>query len=149
MVNPKDQIILPLAWGILADFEVPHEICRQLEFPEFAWFTILWNLSKFEFIQTTFIFIFSIWKIQKTCQDYILVLGFFFKGSLFKNMKIKVVWMNSSLKRFHEILNQANSKNFSCLSHAEPKNLPGSPKQGQDDLVLLLNFNLNAMFDWP
>ena len=55
--------------------------------------------------------------------------------------------MNSSLKRFHEILNQANSKNFSCLSHAEPKNLPGSPKQGQDDLVLLLNFNLNAMFD--
>ena len=30
----------------------------QLKFSEFAWIRISWNLSKFEFIQTTFIFIF-------------------------------------------------------------------------------------------
>ena len=32
---------------------------RQLVFSEFAWFRISWNLSKFELIQTTLIFIFS------------------------------------------------------------------------------------------
>ena len=44
--------------------------------------------------------------------------------------------MNSNFDRFHEILNPANSENFSWLSHVEPKNLPGSPNHGQDDLVL-------------
>ena len=28
-----------------------------------------------------------------------------------------------------QILNQASSEKFSCLSHVEPKNLPGPPKQ--------------------
>ena len=51
-------------------------------------------------------------------------------------MKIEVVRMNSNFERFHEILNQANSENFSYLSHVKSKILPGCHKAGQDDLVL-------------
>ena len=32
--------------------------------------------------------------------------------------------------QWNEILNQANSENFSCLSHVEPRNLPRCPKSG-------------------
>ena len=54
---------------------------RQLKFWEFAWFRISWNLLKFEFIWTTFIFISSkggpFEKIQKTY--YLrLYIGFWF-----------------------------------------------------------------------
>ena len=42
-------------------------------------------------------------------------------------MKIKVVWMNLDFEMFHKIL---ISENFSCLSHVEPKHLPGCPKPG-------------------
>ena len=53
-------------------------------------------------------------------------------------MKIKVVLMNSNFERVHEILNQANFENFSCLSNAEPKICQDAPNQGQDDPVFSL-----------
>ena len=38
--------------------------------------------------------------------------------------------MSSNFESFHEILKQANSENFSCLFHVEPRNLPRCPKPG-------------------
>ena len=42
---------------------------------------------------------------------------------------------------FHEILNQANSKIFSCLSHVEPKNLSGCP-QTRGKMIWSFDFSL-------
>ena len=124
----KDQITLPVVLGILADFQVPHEInswnfqnLLVLGFRETSQ-----NLSSFRKL-----YIFNISKIRKKKnlpRLYVYIhwfFGFFSKGSPFETLKIKVVWMSSNFERFHEILNQANSENFSCLSHVEPKNLPG------------------------
>ena len=46
--------------------------------------------------------------------------------------------MSSNFERVHEILNQANFENFSCLSNAEPKICQDSPNQRQDDPVFSL-----------
>ena len=125
--HQKDQVILALVWDILTDSTWD----RQLKFSELTWFRISRNLSKFEFIQTTFIF-----KFLKNTKNQCIVLAGFFrnfsKGHPFEKNNKKVAWMNSNFERFQEILNQANSENFSCLSHMEykNKNLPGCPKPG-------------------
>ena len=49
--------------------------------------------------------------------------------------------MNSYFERFHQILNQANSEYFSCLSHVEPKNLPGCPKPSKMIWSFVNRFN--------
>ena len=41
--------------------------------------------------------------------------------------------MNSNFERLRKIINRAHAKNFSCLFHVEPRNLPRCPKHvGQD-----------------
>ena len=81
----------------------------------------------------------------KTSKEPAKTIGFyicFSNSRSFEKMKIKVVWMSSNFERFHEILNQANSENTSCLSHVELQNLPGSSKPGaRDDLVFFPKIN--------
>ena len=59
--------------------------------------------------------------------------------------------MNSNFERFPEILNQANSENFSCLSHVEPKNLPRCPKPGAKCMNIwklqVKNFKIKNLFN--
>ena len=115
----KDQITLPLVWGILADYWVPHEIG--------SWkYQNLFGLGFHE--------VDSLKKSKKPAKN-IHEFWFFFKGSpLWKNKNISF-WMSSN-ERFHK--NQTKSEIFSCLMW-NPEICQDSPKC---DLVLLPFFEM-------
>ena len=89
----KDQIILPLVWGILADFWVPHEIDSWIfqNLLDLGFHETSKNFSSFRHLLFSFLQRGAPWKkIQKTYQEYTLDLVFS-KGSPFEVMKVKVV----------------------------------------------------------
>jgi hypothetical protein len=45
--------------------------------------------------------------------------------------------MSSNFQRFHEIVHQANSENFSCLSDVEPKICQDIQNHGQAILLII------------
>ena len=70
--------------------------------------------------------------MRKILSNFVCFWESFLGVSHTEMMKIKVIWTSPNFERFYKILNEANSKRFSYLSHLESKNLPICPK---DDLV--------------
>ena len=127
--NCKDQITLPLDWGILADYWVPYEID--------SWnFQNLFGLRFHEISQNLSFFCWTIFKRKNPKKPVKNICEFW--DPPFENMKINVVWMSSNFQRFHK------TKQILKFSAAylmwNPEICQDLPNQGQGDLVLLMFF---------